>query len=108
MKCVQELSVLDSKPNIDLSGQLSTRLDPMHLRLLSPPQLERTTNLELCSILILLVISLSIYTFYATLNTYLRSVLLSLRLTGPPSLPFLGNCMLVTDKDCKILEETFS
>lgn len=78
----------------------------MHLRLLSPPQLERTTNLELCSILILLVISLSIYTFYATLNTYLRSVLLSLRLTGPPSLPFLGNCMLVTDKDCKILEET--
>ncbi|XP_002034036.2 probable cytochrome P450 4aa1 [Drosophila sechellia] len=61
--------------------------------------LERTTNLELCSILILLVISLSIYTFYATLNTYLRSVLLSLRLTGPPSLPFLGNCMLVTDKD---------
>lgn len=64
--------------------------------------------MELCSILILLVISLSIYTFYATLNTYLRSVLLSLRLTGPPSLPFLGNCMLVTDKDCKILEETFS
>ncbi|XP_034651196.1 probable cytochrome P450 4aa1 [Drosophila subobscura] len=61
--------------------------------------LERATKWELCSVLALLVISLSIYTFYAHLETYLRSVLLSLRLSGPPTLPILGNCLLIKDKD---------
>lgn len=51
--------------------------------------------------LVLLALSLAIYTFYGNLQTYLRSVLLSLRLTGPPSVPLLGNCLLVTEKDRK-------
>ncbi|XP_017866355.1 PREDICTED: probable cytochrome P450 4aa1 [Drosophila arizonae] len=61
--------------------------------------LERATRSELYSALALLVLSLSIYTFYTQLQTYLRSVLLSLRLSGPPTLPFLGNCMLINEKD---------
>ncbi|KAH8309287.1 hypothetical protein KR059_007777, partial [Drosophila kikkawai] len=65
---------------------------------LSLSQFERATKLELFSLLLLMVITLSIYTFYATLNTYLKSVLLMLRLTGPPLVPFLGNCHLITDK----------
>lgn len=64
-------------------------------------QFERATKTELCTVLVLLALSLAIYTFYAHLQTYLRSVLLSLRLTGPPSVPLLGNCLLVTEKDRK-------
>ncbi|KAH8321001.1 hypothetical protein KR067_013026 [Drosophila pandora] len=62
-------------------------------------QFERATKTELCTVLVLLALSLAIYTFYGHLQTYLRSVLLSLRLTGPPSVPLLGNCLLVTEKD---------
>ncbi|KAH8327036.1 hypothetical protein KR074_001066, partial [Drosophila pseudoananassae] len=62
-------------------------------------QLERATKTELCTVLVLLALSLTIYTFYGHLQTYLRSVLLSLRLAGPPSVPLLGNCLLVKDKD---------
>ncbi|XP_030557781.1 probable cytochrome P450 4aa1 [Drosophila novamexicana] len=61
--------------------------------------LERATKSELCSALALLVLSLSIYAFYTQLLSYLKSVLLSLRLSGPPSLPFLGNCLLINEKD---------
>ncbi|XP_034478607.1 probable cytochrome P450 4aa1 [Drosophila innubila] len=61
--------------------------------------LERATKSELCSVLALLLLSLSIYTLYSHLQTYLRSVLLSLRLRGPPSLPFIGNCLLINEKD---------
>lgn len=64
-------------------------------------QLERATRSELCSVLVLLLLSLSIYAFYGNLHTYLKSVLLSLRLSGPPTLPFLGNCLLINEKDCK-------
>ncbi|XP_068144688.1 probable cytochrome P450 4aa1 [Drosophila tropicalis] len=61
--------------------------------------LQRATKSELCTVLALILVSLSVYRFYAHLQTYLRSVLLSLRLSGPPTLPFLGNCMLIKEKD---------
>ncbi|KAL7737593.1 hypothetical protein ACLKA6_007707 [Drosophila palustris] len=61
--------------------------------------LERATKSELCSVLALLLLSLSIYTFHTHLLSYLRSVLLSLRLPGPPSLPLIGNCLLINKKD---------
>ncbi|KAH8371755.1 hypothetical protein KR093_008783, partial [Drosophila rubida] len=66
---------------------------------LPSPQLERATKTEMCSVLIVLLISVSIYTFHTDLWTYLRSVLLSLRLSGPPSLPFIGNTLLINEKD---------
>lgn len=70
---------------------------------LSLPQFERATKLELFSVLLLMVITLSIYTFYASLHSYLRSVLLMLRLEGPPLVPILGNCHMITDKGGKIV-----
>ncbi|KAH8416204.1 hypothetical protein KR222_011010, partial [Zaprionus bogoriensis] len=62
-------------------------------------QLERATKSEVCSALLLLLLSLSIIRFYTHLRTYLKSVLLSLRLSGPPTLPLLGNCLLINEKD---------
>ncbi|XP_030387659.1 probable cytochrome P450 4aa1 [Scaptodrosophila lebanonensis] len=59
--------------------------------------LERATNSQLLSVFALAVITLSIYTFWG--GSYIKSVLLSLRLSGPPSLPFLGNCLLIKEKD---------
>ncbi|XP_060657276.1 probable cytochrome P450 4aa1 [Drosophila nasuta] len=61
--------------------------------------LERATKLEMCSVLVLLALLLTVYTFYSELCSYLRSVLLSLRLQGPPSWPLIGNTMLIKEKD---------
>ncbi|ALC42315.1 Cyp4aa1, partial [Drosophila busckii] len=57
------------------------------------------TKSELCSVLALLLLSLSIYRCHTYIGAYLKSVLLSLRLSGPPSLPFIGNCLLINERD---------
>ncbi|KAH8261366.1 hypothetical protein KR044_007961, partial [Drosophila immigrans] len=61
-------------------------------------QLERATKSEMCSVLILTLLSVSIYMFHTDLSMYLKAVLLSLRLHGPPSLPILGNTLLIKEK----------
>ncbi|XP_067631159.1 probable cytochrome P450 4aa1 [Eurosta solidaginis] len=53
------------------------------------------TRSELWSFATLLVISLSLYALW----DYIKSVLLSMKLTGPEALPILGNCLLLKEKD---------
>lgn len=57
--------------------------------------IERASTADLWSFASLLVIGGLMY----TLSGYIKSVFLSLKLPGPPTVPFFGNCLLVKEKD---------
>lgn len=57
--------------------------------------IDRATKSELWSFASIVIIGLSIYTLWG----YLKSVVLSLKLSGPPTVPFLGNCLLINERD---------
>ncbi|XP_053964488.1 probable cytochrome P450 4aa1 [Anastrepha ludens] len=56
---------------------------------------EHVSRSELWSFATLLVISLCLYALW----DYIKSVLLSLKLSGPEALPILGNCLIIKEKD---------
>nr|XP_014087247.1 probable cytochrome P450 4aa1 [Bactrocera oleae] len=56
---------------------------------------DHATHSELWSFAALLAIALSIYSLW----DYIKSVLLSLKLSGPEALPILGNCLIIKEKD---------
>ncbi|XP_017484281.1 PREDICTED: probable cytochrome P450 4aa1 [Rhagoletis zephyria] len=56
---------------------------------------EHVSHSELWSFATLLVISLSLYALW----DYIKTVLLSLKLSGPVALPILGNCLIIKEKD---------
>lgn len=37
------------------------------------------------------------------LSDFLKAIVLCLKLKGPPAVPFLGNVLMLQDKDCKFL-----
>lgn len=45
-------------------------------------------------------VSLLVFIVYM-LRNYLKSIILALKLPGPPVVPLLGNCLLIKEKDCK-------
>lgn len=60
-------------------------------------QLERVYQPELMMFVILLLICSILY----ALSDFLKTVVLCLKLKGPPVIPFLGNVLLLQDKNCK-------
>lgn len=60
-------------------------------------QLERVYQPELMMFAILLTFGSILY----ALSDFLKTVALCLKLKGPPVIPFLGNVLLLQDKNCK-------
>lgn len=60
-------------------------------------QLERVYQPELMMFVILLSVGSILY----VLSDFLKTVILCLKLKGPPVIPFLGNVLLLQDKNCK-------
>lgn len=57
--------------------------------------IERASTSELWTYAIIISICAFLYAF----SGYLKSVILSLKLPGPTALPFLGNCLIVSNKN---------
>ena len=60
-------------------------------------QFDNASQSELWSFFTLSVGVFVIYTFWG----YLKTVFLSLKLSGPAPVPILGNCLLIKEKNCK-------
>lgn len=50
----------------------------------------------------LFAICLTIGTILYGLSDFLKAIVLCLKLKGPPAVPFLGNVLMLQDKDCKL------
>lgn len=61
-------------------------------------QIERASTADLWSLASLLIIGGLMY----ALSGYFKSVILALKLPGPPTVPFFGNCLLVKERDRKL------
>lgn len=66
-------------------------------------QIEKTSTSELCSFFSLVIIGGILF----TLSGYFRSIILALKLKGPPVVPFLGNALLIKKRDGKFFNDTF-
>lgn len=60
-------------------------------------QFEKAHNIELWIYLTFIICGLSLY----YLGDYFKSVMVCLRLDGPRALPFIGNAMMILDKNSK-------
>lgn len=72
-----------------------------------PLQFERASVSELTVFLTLVCFCIVIYVL--SLSGYIRNAFLAFRLPGPKALPFIGNCLVVKEKDreCTFNVENF-
>lgn len=61
--------------------------------------MDRQLTLQFWYYIVVILACIFIYSF----STIIKNIILALKLPGPPTIPFIGNIGLITDRNCKCL-----